>query len=447
MASEAADFKLNVEGFKPYTGGEELRRAIAALAGPTIAQEQEESRVPSGSAGEPGSAPQPQMIPISVKSADHSTRELAFAAQRYAKAAQRNSADFEAIYNHGLALQELASRVTSSRDEQMRLLQQACERYEAAWKLRQSSHSALYNWGVALSDMSRAVKTADRSRAHDFLAAAADKYATSLRWNPNNPQALNNWGLVLQELSTMRAEAERDRLVRQSVAKFRAAIRLRPEFDRACYNLGTVYYSHAFALQTAAQAVLSSQLTKDPEREAAERSEEAAVAQTFRLAAQYIALSFALQPGRDVYARSLKVVRPLLPGGHLRGGFLTAVRPDTDRTCAERWERSYFVIDHDGFRTAEVPEEDATEDSPKPAPFQQRIELADITDVKPCLDPSLPDGHAFWVALLNQPQGHIFLSDNGEDAEGWVDALLMCAHIAAGQRVPALAYALTAEFS
>ena len=77
-------------------------------------------------------------------------------------------------------------------------------------------------------------------------------------------------------------------------------------------------------------------MAQDPEREAAERSEEEAVARTFRLAAQYIALSFALQPGRDVYARSLKVVRPLLPGGHLRGGFLTAVHPDTDRTCAER---------------------------------------------------------------------------------------------------------------
>lgn len=175
-----------MEGFKPYTGGEELRRAIAALAGPTIAQEQEvrpsnvsgswaltqplttlnlspkeayasylpafghhpitqyrpskhrahclqESRVPSGSAGEPGSAPQPQMIPISVKSADHSTRELAFAAQRYAKAAQRNSADFEAIYNHGLALQELASRVTSSRDEQTRLLQQVIFSFSPMW--------------------------------------------------------------------------------------------------------------------------------------------------------------------------------------------------------------------------------------------------------------------------------------------------------------------------
>ncbi len=76
------------------------------------------------STGASGSTPQAQLIPISVKSADHSTRELAFAAQRYAKATQRDSSDFEAIYNHGLALQELASRVTSSRDEQMRLLAQ-----------------------------------------------------------------------------------------------------------------------------------------------------------------------------------------------------------------------------------------------------------------------------------------------------------------------------------
>ena len=62
-------------------------------------------------------------------------------------------------------------------------------------------------------------------------------------------QALNNWGLVLQELSTMRSPAERLLLVQQSVAKFRRAIRLRPEFDRACYNLGTVYYAHACSLQ------------------------------------------------------------------------------------------------------------------------------------------------------------------------------------------------------
>ena len=65
-----------------------------------------------------------QLIPISVKSADHSTRELAFAAQRYAKAAQKNPSDYESVYNHGLALQELASRMASSNTEQMRLLEQ-----------------------------------------------------------------------------------------------------------------------------------------------------------------------------------------------------------------------------------------------------------------------------------------------------------------------------------
>ena len=47
----------------------------------------------------------------------------------------------------------------------------------------------------------------------------------------------------------MRSPAERILLVQQSVAKFRRAIRLRPEFDRACYNLGTVYYAHACSLQ------------------------------------------------------------------------------------------------------------------------------------------------------------------------------------------------------
>ncbi len=75
-------------------------------------------------------------------------------------------------------------------------------------------------------------------------------------------QALNNWGLVLQELSTMAPDHEKGQLVGQSVQKFRNAIRLRPEFDRACYNLGTVYYSHAHTLSSSSAAQLSSQLTK-----------------------------------------------------------------------------------------------------------------------------------------------------------------------------------------
>ncbi len=75
-------------------------------------------------------------------------------------------------------------------------------------------------------------------------------------------QALNNWGLVLQELSTMRPQAERLALVRLAVAKFRRAIRLRPEFDRACYNLGTVYYAYASSLQMEAAQKMSAQLSQ-----------------------------------------------------------------------------------------------------------------------------------------------------------------------------------------
>ena len=169
---------------------------------------------------------------------------------------------------------------------------------------------------------------------------------------------------------------ERGALVAASVAKFRGAIRLRPEFDRACYNLGTVYYSHAHALQAAAQSALSSQLTKarrltpqvarafqgfqgvlglgfqvpvnaisdsccgcaahharqgsmarwralytrvlgsnrawglvaqDAARQRAEQAEAADIVHAFCQAAQYIALAYALQPGRDIYQRSLKV--------------------------------------------------------------------------------------------------------------------------------------------
>ena len=53
---------------------------------------------------------------------------------------------------------------------------------------------------------------------------------------PLNPpiQANNNLGLVLQDLSSLRPAAERAAYLRHSLHKFRRAIRLRPDFDRAC---------------------------------------------------------------------------------------------------------------------------------------------------------------------------------------------------------------------
>jgi hypothetical protein len=55
---------------------------------------------------------------------------------------------------------------------------------------------------------------------------------------------------ALQELSAdARDWQERDMLVKAAMEKFRLAVRTRPDFDRGCYNLGTVFYTFAMALQ------------------------------------------------------------------------------------------------------------------------------------------------------------------------------------------------------
>ena len=57
-------------------------------------------------------------------SADSGLKELAAAAQRYGQAASKSPGDYDAVYNHGLALQELATRLGSSQGDQLRLLLQ-----------------------------------------------------------------------------------------------------------------------------------------------------------------------------------------------------------------------------------------------------------------------------------------------------------------------------------
>lgn len=139
-----------------YAGGEELRRAMAALAGPSGQTNASEvdccslnstnvhrlrrihrliTKIRHGAPLSPSfnilsvqaepKSPQPAPLPLQLASVeDVSVRELAFAAQRYNRLAQREPDDFEAVYNHGLALQELALRATASRHEQLQLLQQ-----------------------------------------------------------------------------------------------------------------------------------------------------------------------------------------------------------------------------------------------------------------------------------------------------------------------------------
>lgn len=64
------------------------------------------------------------------------------------------------------------------------------------------------------------------------------------------PDACRCAAVVVQELSgDARDWSERDALVHAAMEKFRLTIRSRPDFDRGCYNLGTVFYTFAMALQ------------------------------------------------------------------------------------------------------------------------------------------------------------------------------------------------------
>ncbi len=122
--------------------------------------------------------------------------------------------------------------------DQLLVLRMACDVYAAAAAIEPSQSAVLYNWGVALSDMARAERAQRPGEAAAHLAAAAQKYSESLEANPGNHQALNNWALVLQDLSTFVPPGERAPFNRASTHLFRRSVRLRPDFNRACYNLG-----------------------------------------------------------------------------------------------------------------------------------------------------------------------------------------------------------------
>ena len=53
-------------------------------------------------------------------------------------------------------------------------------------------------------------------------------------------------------------------------------------------------------------------------------------------------------------------------------------------------------------------------------------------------DPSLPKGHAIWIATKDMPAGLYYVTDDREDADGWADALHLAVHLMSRQQLTAL---------
>jgi hypothetical protein len=377
-------------------------------------------------------------------------RELAYAARQYAVATTDNPADFDALYNHGLVLQELSGKLPAASSEQAAMLRQACSRYESALSLKSNSHAALYNWGVALSDLARAVKQSDPAHSVASLHLASQKYAQSLQLHPRNPQALNNWGLVLQELSSdARVWSERDALVIAAMDKFRLALRSRPDFDRGCYNLGTVFYTFAMALQS------------EPDSSLSKSARDVLVRTLLAVAAQYICLAHALQPSKDIYRKSLSVVRQMLPLPFLRAGYLTSPRARSIGSVTETYRRDWFVLDHTSLRQASSMETSLSTAGAGVLSGQHRgssaaaaasaavsdeeplvLPLVELLAIRRCAEPSLPEGGGIWISTQALPTGIYLVADDAQDADAWVDALVLCQHLVGSRSSEALEEAL-----
>jgi hypothetical protein len=340
--------------------------------------------------------------------------------------------------------------------------------------------SVHYNWGVALSTLATALRRRDPLEARLCLERASGQYAAALRDAPANPQALNNWALVLQELGQspqaassesdqqppQLSEARRRELVKGALDKFRLALRARPDFDRGVYNLGTVYYTLACAAQQQQQQQQRQQQQQQQQSAEARGRRDAALRALYAAAGQYICLAHALRPQREVYRRSLGIVRQMLPLPFLRAGYLGVAwaaggGDDGGGGGAHPHRRRWFVLDHASLHVAEddslaaggadgsgsggnvLGGGGASASAPPLA-----VALSDVRGggVWRCADPSLAPGEALWVGIAGKSgsSGGLYLiAEDADSADAWVDALLLASHLARSGQSAQLAAALS----
>ena len=392
-----------------------------------------------------------------------------------------------------LALQERAARVPPG-PERARLLEAACAQYAEAEAAAGGSEGgaglaggssgaattttppqstrpppgALYNAAVAQSEVARAAPPGPARAAR--LATAARAYAAAVAADPT-PQALNNFGLVCHELATTAgasaagdnkggggaaapplaaaAAASRPALAAGAVARFRAALRSHPTFERAVYNLGTVLYAYGSSASREGGPV------------------GASAAASLATAAQCVALAASLAPGADVYRRSLAAVRHLLPLPFLRAGWLlvadgggvaSAAGMGGLPPAAERWRARWCALDWEGLHVGGGGR-GTTPPPPPPAlvaaagegeaggaggaagshpPPPAALPLASLAGAVRVADLALPEGAAFWVPPPSSSPspccclGTFFVAVDEADADGWVDACVVGGRVEGG---------------
>ncbi|CAM0956460.1 unnamed protein product [Alopecurus aequalis] len=332
-------------------------------------------------------------------------RILSFAGKRYVNAIERNPDDPDAYYNWALVLQESADNVDpNSGSSKDRLLEEACKKYAEATSLCPTLYDAYYNWAIAIAD--RAKMRGRTKEAEDLWKQAILNYEKAVLLNWNSPQALNNWGLGLQELSAIVPAREKQTIIKTAISKFRVAIQLQFDFHRAIYNLGTVLYG----------------LAEDTMRSG---KPDVSADELYSQSAIYVAAAHALRPNYSVYRSALRLVRMMLPLPYLKVGYLTAPPANNVIAPHKDWERSQFVLNHEGLQQV-----DGSNQPPSQSPGQMdggrkptRIAVADIVSVAASADLTLPPGAGLCIDTVHGAR--FLVADSWEALDGWLDALCL----------------------
>ncbi|PUZ38266.1 hypothetical protein GQ55_9G182700 [Panicum hallii var. hallii] len=350
-------------------------------------------------------------------------RILSFAAKRYVNAIERNPDDPDAYYNWALVLQESADNVdpnsSSSKDA---LLEEACKKYAEATRLCPTLYDAYYNWAIAIAD--RAKMRGRTKEAEELWKQAILNYEKAVQLNWNSPQALNNWGLGLQELSAIVPARDKQTIIKTAISKFRSAIQLQFDFHRAIYNLGTVLYG----------------LAEDTMRSG---KPDVSPNELYSQSAIYVAAAHALKPNYSVYRSALRLVRSMLPLPYLKVGYLTAPPANNAIAPHKDWERSQFILNHEGLQQADASDQPPSQSAGhmdrgrKPV----RINVADIVSVSACADLTLPSGASLCIETIHGPT--FLVADSWEALDGWLDAIRLVYTIFARGKSDVLAGIIT----
>jgi hypothetical protein len=371
------------------------------------------------------------------------------ACEKYAAAVSLHPKFPAALYNHGIALGDLA-RFSQTKDayKATALWKKACLKYARAVVAAESINV----WCVSSlpekrsdGEKERSPKTYDEKReAND--SSSSESTSSSFSHETESVRALNNWGLAEQRLAGL-ATSSRERLQRltRAAGRFREALRRDASFDRAAYNLGTVMYALAELAQRRARKLETASSREEiAELESLGKvvsknnqvayvlgaSAPADAEACFSAAAMHICLAAAgtsNDASRKAYRASLKLVRHALPRtpnftnsvftGALRRCVTHASRGGDDEEEEEETTGGWgpwapFAADHASFfsfsreeerakatQREDLPESHALSETPVPRGTgtdervrrRFRVRLADIVFVAPASrDASFP---------------------------------------------------------